>query len=59
MVTLEYGSKNKIGGLLCYSGSFINNKQPLTKDHKIPPVATPSKAEKTQVHAFINLPFAP
>ena len=35
MVTLEYGSKNKIGGLLCYSGSFINNKQPLTKDHKI------------------------
>ena len=35
MVALETGSKVKIGGLLCYSGSFINNKYPLTKDHKI------------------------
>lgn len=35
MVALECGSKNKIGGLLCYSGSFINNKHTLTKEHKI------------------------
>ena len=31
----------------------------LTKEDKIPPVATPSKAENPQVHALINLPFAP
>ena len=35
MVALETGSKNKIGGLLCYSGSFINNNYPLTQEHKI------------------------
>jgi len=35
MVALETGSKNKIGGLICYSGSFINNNYNLTKEHKI------------------------
>ncbi len=35
MVALETGSKNKIGGLLCYSGSFINNNYNLTKEYKI------------------------
>ena len=31
----------------------------LTKEAKTPPVATPNKAEKPQVEALINLPFAP
>jgi|TARA_B110000263_G_scaffold26414_1_gene20202 phospholipase/carboxylesterase len=35
MLTLEIGTKNLLGGLLCYSGSFINNNIPLTKKHKI------------------------
>jgi len=35
MVALEIGSKIILGGLLCYSGSFINNNYPLSKDNKI------------------------
>ena len=35
MLTLEIGTNVLLGGLLCYSGSFINNNMPLTKEHKI------------------------
>jgi phospholipase/carboxylesterase len=35
MLTLEIGTNELLGGLLCYSGSFINNNIPLTKKHKI------------------------
>jgi len=35
MITLEIGTNNTFGGLLCYSGSFINNNAPLSEKHKI------------------------
>ena len=35
MLTLEIGTNNIFGGLLCYSGSFINNNAPLSDKHKI------------------------
>ena len=33
--SLEIGTDKLMGGLLCYSGSFIKNNRPLTKNHKI------------------------
>ena len=35
MLSLEIGTNNLYGGLLCYSGSFIKKDRPLTKNHKI------------------------
>ena len=35
MITLEIGTNNTFGGLLCYSGSFINNNALLSDKHKI------------------------
>tara|TARA_B110000008_G_scaffold71819_1_gene72866 strand:- start:130 stop:807 length:678 start_codon:yes stop_codon:yes gene_type:complete len=35
MVSLEIGTNNLFGGLLCYSGSYIKNNRPLTSKHKI------------------------
>ena len=35
MLSLEIGTDKLMGGLLCYSGSFIKNNRPLTKNHKI------------------------
>ena len=35
MLTLEIGTNNTLGGLLCYSGSFINNNASLCDKNKI------------------------
>jgi len=35
MLTLEIGTNNTFGGLLCYSGSFINNNAPLCDKNEI------------------------
>jgi len=35
MMALEIGTNNTFGGLLCYSGSFINNNALLNDKHKI------------------------
>jgi phospholipase/carboxylesterase len=35
MLSLEIGTDNLLGGLLCYSGSFIKKERPLTNNHKI------------------------
>ena len=35
MLSLEIGTNKLLGGLLCYSGSFIEKNRPLTKNHKI------------------------
>ena len=35
MLSLEIGTNKLLGGLLCYSGSFIEKDKALTKNHKI------------------------